>query len=666
MMPIEPGAPRPLARIRERKLVQWGLAYVAGAWAFLEVTALVGEQFGWPAWIGRALIILTIVALPAALILAWYHGERGRQRVSGPELLMLTALLVIAGAAVALVRGRSGPEESAESIEESARLADADEASAVVDDTAPSPLLPPKAPDLERSIAVLPFTSLSADAENNYFADAITEEILNALAKLRDLRVTSRTSVMRYKDTEKSLPEIADELGVSKVLEGSVRRQGDRVRIIAQLADARTDTHLWSEAYQREMTDLFQVQVEIAEEIAGALKTELTSDERERIAAGRTGELTAYDLYLRARELIQTEWWRDPDSVRQAVRLLRRALEIDPDYARAHAALAEAFAVLQPFEGLGLGDSALVYSQRAVELEPDLAEAHSARCRALAWNELMDEALESCRRAVELQPSLLDAILATGMVLSQQGRLDEAVSWFARAVELSPGTPPHLGSLGDSWLALDDSARAYRYYEERLRLAPEDPESYRNLFNLYLSLGHLESAARELDRLEALAPGHHLTLVSRANLATERGRWSEAIEAWQALRTLMSGELGPPIELALAYARAGEEERADSLIQESEAEIPEREVAQYWWDHLRLAQLSVLRGEERQAIAHLERAFDMGYRDAHIGNERLMEPLRDDPRFQRFVRRMDQDIDRMREAAIRREAERRRLPGQGA
>lgn len=122
-------------------------------------------------------------------------------------------------------------------------------------------------------------------------------------------------------------------------------------------------------------------------------------------------------------------------------------------------------------------------------------------------------------------------------------------------------------------------------------------------------------------------------------------------------RQVVSEELGPPIELALAYARAGEEERADSLTQELEAEIPEREGAQYWWDHLRLAQLSMLRGEKRQAIEHLERAYELGYRDAHIRNDRLMEPLRDDPRFRRFVARMDEDIDRMRAAAIRRQAD---------
>ncbi|HEV2122232.1 MAG TPA: hypothetical protein VGW38_05595, partial [Chloroflexota bacterium] len=237
-------------RLKEHKLVQWALAYLAGAWVMLQVAGELRDTFAWPPVIVRAFTVLLAVGFLAALVLAWYHGEKGAQRVSGPELLMLTALLVIAGVAVAFV-GRADESPTA-----------------TITGSADPPAAPMEIPADRESIAVLPFINMSGEQENEFFSDGITEDILTNLSQIRGLKVISRTSVMQYKGTQKSLRQIGEELGVGHVLAGSVRRAGDRVRISAQLINARTDEHLWAERYDRQLKDIFAIQSEIAEQIA--------------------------------------------------------------------------------------------------------------------------------------------------------------------------------------------------------------------------------------------------------------------------------------------------------------------------------------------------------------------------------------------------------------
>ena len=228
-----------------------------------------------------------------------------------------------------------------------------------------------------KSIAVLPFDNLSPDPENEYFSLGITEDIITQLSKISDLRVTSRTSAMRYQDSEKSVREIAQELQVASILEGSVRRVGNQVRITAQLVDAKTDEHLWAETYDREIEDIFAIQRDVAEQIASSLKVELSPEDRARIERKPTENLTAYDYYLKGRDQYYSYSREDNE---RAIEFFDEALEVDPDYALAHGGLADAYAQRWLWYGFGEEwlDSAIEESSTAVALDPDLAETYQA------------------------------------------------------------------------------------------------------------------------------------------------------------------------------------------------------------------------------------------------------------------------------------------------
>jgi TolB-like protein/cytochrome c-type biogenesis protein CcmH/NrfG len=409
-------------RLRERKIARWTIAYLADAWLVYQVATLVGQNFAWPLVVLQILTVVLVVGFFAVLTVAWYHGEKGAQRVTWPELGMLAALLVIAGVGVAMVRGEPAPGSG----EPHDALAGA--GFALVPDLAP----------VERSVAVLPFTSLSPDAENEYFSDGITEDILTQLSGIADLRVISRTSVMGYKGTTRNLREIAAELGVAHILEGSVRRVDDRVRIVAQLIDARTDQHLWADTYDRDLTDIFQIQSEIAQRIAAALQARLTIAERERLEGRPTADLVAYDLYLLGREHLHRETASDNET---AVSLFRRATELDPSFAHAYAGMAEAYwkkvnRFAQPLEW---ADSGVQMARKAVALDPDLADGYTAMASAYYVQGLLSRVRGPAERAVRLNPNDARALTTLGNLETQAGRLADAIGYYGRVATLDPG-----------------------------------------------------------------------------------------------------------------------------------------------------------------------------------------------------------------------------------
>jgi TolB-like protein len=305
-------------RLRQRKLFQWALAYLAGAWLLLQVLDLLAGRFGWPDALFRVAAVLLGVGFLAALVLAWYHGERGEQKVTAMEIGMLAGILVMAGAAVAFVGGGTGerapaPDPAAARSPESAAVAE------------------------QGSVAVLRFADMSPAQDQEYLSDGIAEEILNALAKLEGLRVAARTSSFSFEGKDVPIPEIARQLEVAHVLEGSVQRAGDRVRITAQRIDAKTGYHLWSEKYDREIDDVFAVQDEIARAIVEALRVTLTGDRGGRLAEAGTDDIEAYSLYLQGRFYFNKYTEAD---LRRSIELYQQALAKDPGYARASAAIA--------------------------------------------------------------------------------------------------------------------------------------------------------------------------------------------------------------------------------------------------------------------------------------------------------------------------------------
>ena len=271
-------------KLRRRKVVQWGIAYAATAWTLLQALEYAVETFHWPEPIRQFATLAVLLGLPVALVVAWYHGDRGLQRISGAELSIISLLILVGG----WVLWRYEP--AAESARETGKstAADSTEGRATV---------------AAASVAVLPFAALSAGADDNYFADGLTEEIINALAALPDLLVTARTSAFHFKGKDVPIPEVAAALGVAHIVEGSVRRSGDKVRITAQLIRAADGFHLWSQTYDHSVGDAFAVQTRIAESVAGALGVLL--DERKRATMDAIGvhDVEAFIAYQRGVEL---------------------------------------------------------------------------------------------------------------------------------------------------------------------------------------------------------------------------------------------------------------------------------------------------------------------------------------------------------------------------
>jgi TolB-like protein/Flp pilus assembly protein TadD len=455
--------PTVLQRLKERKIVQWAVVYLAGAWLFLEALGFVADNFGWPTFITRSAIVLAAVGFFAALVLAWYHGEKGRQRASGVELLILAGILVIAGAAVALL-GR-GPQGEVAGV-----------LPAVV-----------RVPVNEKSVAVLPFVNIGGDPENVTFTDGVTVDIINHLSNIADLKVISRTSAFQYRETEKGLREIAAELGVAHVVEGEVQRAGDRVRVNAQLIDARTDEHIWSEQYNRELTDVFEVQSDIAEKIAVGLRATLTVAERGRIGQAPTDNLEAYGHYVRAIELLERgeleENWR------LALQLAEQAVELDPQFAQAWALQSELHSLLCAYshdrseERLGMAQSTALQS---FELRPDLGEAHRALGLYYYYG-LRDyeRALEQFSVALKTIPSDARTWNGIASVQRRQGRWQESLENRKKAFELSPRSAYLAGYLGDAYALMRRYAEAEVIYDRAISLYP-DPANFECKAWLYL------------------------------------------------------------------------------------------------------------------------------------------------------------------------------------
>ena len=423
--PIEQPAEGLWAGLRRRKVVQWGIAYVAAAWGLLQGLAYLSTVFQWPAQLQRPATMAFLVGLPIALVLAWYHGDRGHQRVSGREFAILTVLLLLGGGLFWWV----GRMPVAPPVTTTAASAAAGAAQPVAEAKASG-----------TSIAVLPFVNMSGDKDNEYFSDGISEELLNVLVRVDGLGVASRTSSFSYKGSPLGTAAIASALKVNHILEGSVRKVGNHVRITAQLIDAVDDRHLWSETYDRELTDIFAIQEEIANSIVDALRDELGPAHEATPAVtvrADTANLEAYQFYLKARELFIAR--KDlPDSIR----LFEQVTQLDPNFARGWEGLAAACAVA-PSWGIRDRDYIALATQaanRALALDPTLSMPWAVLGYVVRSTRPIDWArsLELSNRAVVADRKNATAYLWRGIVWLELGFFDRARADFDRALEVDP------------------------------------------------------------------------------------------------------------------------------------------------------------------------------------------------------------------------------------
>ncbi|MDK1375248.1 MULTISPECIES: tetratricopeptide repeat protein [unclassified Sinorhizobium] len=353
-------------------------------------------------------------------------------------------------------------------------------------------------PGYELSVAVLPFTNMSHDPEQEYFSDGITEDIITDLSKISRLHVVARNTVFTYKGKPVKVKQIAQELGVRFILEGSVRKVGERVRITGQLIDAQTGGHLWADRYDRELTDIFMIQDEITHAIVDQLRIKLLPEEKKAIESDPTTSVEAYTYYLRGRQFSRT--WTRPYLL-LARRMFLKAVELDPNYARAYAGIAECECAIRDWHEKEFPlESIFDTSAKALALDPNLAEAHASRGLALTHDGQTEEAGREFRQALALEPSLYEANLYYGRFLFAQGRFQEAIGFFERAAGIRPDdyfSPIHLMGCYFSLGMEPERQRWARIGIERAKSALERyPENASPAHRGALALAHMGEAER--------------------------------------------------------------------------------------------------------------------------------------------------------------------------
>ena len=459
-----------LTELKRRNVYRAAVAYGVVAWFLTQLTTQVFPFFEIPNSAVRFVVIALAVGFPIAMLLSWLYEftpegivrtedldpaqARSVQRATGRILDFIIIGVLLLVIAMMIVGQRPFYRQTGESIS-------------------------------QKSIAVLPFENLSEDKANAYFTDGVQDEILTNLSKIADLKVISRTSVLQYKSgVARNLREIAQQLGVANVVEGSVQRSGNRVRVNAQLVDARNDAHLWAQTYDRDLADVFAIQSEIAKAIADQLQAKLSPNEKKAIEQPPTTDLAAFDLYSRAKSLVLTASFsvtNEPD-LRKAIELLDEAVKRDPSFFDAYCQLAYAHESLYAVRAsdhtparLALAEAAV---QAATRLRPDAAETHLARAQYL-YNGLRDYAgalaeLEIARRALPNDPRLFEL---TGYILRRRGQQEEGLQNLQRAAELDPRNFDTLQQIALSYLNFWRYAEAIAALDRALAIVPDNVET---------------------------------------------------------------------------------------------------------------------------------------------------------------------------------------------
>jgi TolB-like protein/Tfp pilus assembly protein PilF len=388
-----------------------------------------------------------------------------------------------------------------------------------------------------KSVAVLPFANMSNDPDNEYFTDGMAEEIINALSKVQALRVASRTSSFAFKGKHEDIGEIGRKLKVSTVLEGSVRKMGNKLRIAAQLINVADGYQLWSERYDREMEDVFAIQDDISQAIVKALRVILSEGEKKQIEKARAGNVEAYEFYLRGRQHFHQLRRSGLESARL---MFNKAIEIDPTYALAHAGVADCYSQLYTYYdarefNLRQAEAA---SQRALELEPDLAEAHLSRAQAVSLSKRFDEAEAEFEKAIALGPQSFDAFYWYGQAKLSQGKFNEAIKLYTRAAALRPEDHQvgafmamALTSLGRRDEALAVIRKQAKAIEAHLERHPDDPRGCILAANTYANLQDAERSSFFAERAISMDPDDPMVLYNVACLYSVLGKTDECLTA---------------------------------------------------------------------------------------------------------------------------------------
>jgi TolB-like protein/Flp pilus assembly protein TadD len=579
------------AELRRRNVYKVAIAYAIVAWLLIQIASQIFPFFEIPNWAVRLVVLLLIIGFPVALILAWAFEltPEGIRRESADTAqahsrsrvwIYIVAICAVLSVALFFLGRDTASRKQTESAE-----------------------LP------EKSIAVLPFENRSEDKANAYFADGIQDEILTRLSKIADLKVISRTSTQHYKSAPENLPEIAKQLGVANIVEGSVQKSGDSVRVNVQLIKAADDSHLWADTFDRKLTDIFSVESEVAKAIADQLRAKLTGAEKSAIAARPTEDSEAHELYLKGRYFFGK---RTGDDLGRAIDYFKQALAKDPNYAPAHAGIADSYVLLPGYSNESsaeLFSKARAAAEKALAIDNDLAEAHVSLGLLQSADFNLNAAKREFERAVELNPNYAAAHYFLGLdVLAPLGQLDQAVVELKRAVELDPFSVIINTNFGLCYILA-------RRYPEAIAQLHKTTELDPNFSQTHVFLGLASEVSGD-----------------------SAGAVTEYEKAYELEKAHPTGEkyVASPW-LAYAYALHGEREKALQLLGQLE-DLERRNGGVFAYG---LGEIHLRLGQKEQAIDWFERSYRAKELPiSFIKVNPVLDPLRGDPRFEALAEKI--------------------------
>src|SRR5216117_2428238 len=579
-----------VSELRRRNVYKVAVAYAVVAWLLVQVATQVFPFFEIPNWAVRLVVLAIVIGFPIALVIAWAFEltPEGLKRTEDVDLAVAAQqpkkrtwiFVVIIGALLSIGLFFLGRYSAGNTTASPAGISN-------------------------KSIAVLPFDNLSRDPDNPYFCEGVQDEILTRLAKVADLKVISRTSTQHFKSAPENLRDIAKQLGVTNILEGSVQKAADQVRVNVQLINAMTDAHVWADTYDRKLTDIFAVESEIAKTIAETLQARLTGSEKSSIAKTPTVNPEAYELYLKGRF-----FWnkRTGDDLRKSIEYLEQAIAKDPGYALAYAALADSYGILRFYGAASPSESfpqAEAAARKALELDDTLAEAHTSLGQVLLFYDLdFAGSTMEFERAISLDPNYATAHhwYGGGGPLLALGQFDRAIKEGKRAVELDPLSLINNADLG--WLYFN--ARRYNEAEAQARKTLE-MDSHFYLAHYYLG-----------------------------EVLQFKGQLTEAIAEYKKAAELDDDPFVLGL-LAQAYAKLGQRDEALKMLGQLQELATRRYATSYSF-----ALVHIALGEKDKAIDWLERAYrDRAGPDiALIKVDPFLDPLRGHPRFEALVQKI--------------------------
>ncbi|MGB7450891.1 MAG: hypothetical protein WBM36_02050 [Lysobacterales bacterium] len=568
--------------LKRRNVFRVGFAYAVVGWLVIQVADLALENFGAPGWVMKTLIFFVLIGFVLSLFIAWAYeltpdGIKRAEDVdpnqsvthaTGRKLDRLVIIVLLLAVGMLLferfwVKPTTGsPAITTQTTQASAATTQSSASDSVISDSEKDT---PATSD-EPSVAVLPFVNMSSDPEQEYFSDGISEEILNVLTRIPNLKVAARTSSFQFKGKNLDIADIGKQLQVNHLLEGSVRKAGNTLRITAQLVETDSGFHLWSETFDRSPEDVFAIQDEIAAAIAKELRTLLTGE----ISTSSTPiDMQAYELYLKGRGLVAH---RREAALFEGIDALKSAIEIEPDYAPALATLAKAYAVLPWFsQRIPAGqarEQAREWASKSLEFDPENIEALAVL--AIVFSEVdlnFSGALELLEKAVSLNPGSVAANNFLGDLSSRTGDLAKAMKYESRSAELDPLAPVHLTDLANVYILSGEYNKVIQLANRALSLDPAFSHAHQHLADVYFILGDLEQLTRAIQAAEE-AQGDFTGLIGGMNLALEfaRGNRTQAETTLKERVALAKANQLPASFVAFEAAQLGYFDIAGDLL----------------------------------------------------------------------------------------------------